>query len=228
MKWRVHRLSQSPPSDSCWLNVPGVRNVQIRQRNRWRGCKSWRGKRMVSVGGRDCEQERWRKECREKLGSRDTSIQWGHGPCPEIARCHGQWSPSHWGAGHRDENVDSRRRGRIRPRKTEVPKDYGSSREGGSEKAMAPHSSTLAWKIPWTEESGRLQSVGSLGVGHNWETSLSLSGIGEGKCNPLQYSCLENPRDGGAWWAAVYGVAQSRTQLKQLSSSSRWDRMPWS
>ena len=49
---------------------------------------------------------------------------------------------------------------------------------------------------------------------------FSLSCIGEGNGNPLQYSCLENPRDGGAWWAAVYGVAQSRTQLKQLSSSS--------
>ena len=44
--------------------------------------------------------------------------------------------------------------------------------------------------------------------------------IGEGNGNPLQCSCLENPRDGGAWWAAVYGVAQSRTQLKWLSSSS--------
>ena len=43
---------------------------------------------------------------------------------------------------------------------------------------------------------------------------------GEGNGNPLQCSCLENPRDGGAWWAAVYGVAQSRTRLKQLSSSS--------
>ena len=42
---------------------------------------------------------------------------------------------------------------------------------------------------------------------------------GEGNGTPLQCSCLENPRDGGAWWAAVYGVAQSRTQLKQLSSS---------
>ena len=48
---------------------------------------------------------------------------------------------------------------------------------------------------------------------------FSLSCIGEGDGNPLQCSCLENPRDGGAWWAAVYGVAQSRTQLKQLSSS---------
>ena len=49
---------------------------------------------------------------------------------------------------------------------------------------------------------------------------FSLSCIGEGNGNPLQCSCLENPRDGGAWWAAVYGVTQSRTQLKQLSSSS--------
>ena len=47
-----------------------------------------------------------------------------------------------------------------------------------------------------------------------------LSCIGEGNGNPLQCSCLENPRDGGAWWAAVYGVAQSRTRLKRLSSSS--------
>ena len=86
-----------------------------------------------------------------------------------------------------------------------------------SEKAMAPHSSTLAWKIPWAEEPGRLQSMGLLGVRHDWATSLSFSCTGEGNGNPLQYSCLENPRDGGAWWAAVYGVAQSRTWLKQLS-----------
>ena len=49
---------------------------------------------------------------------------------------------------------------------------------------------------------------------------FSLSCIGEGNGNPLQYSCLENPRDGGASWAAVYGVTQSQTQLKRLSSSS--------
>ena len=47
-----------------------------------------------------------------------------------------------------------------------------------------------------------------------------LSGIGEGNGNPLQCSCLESPRDGGAWWAAVYGVTHSRTRLKRLSSSS--------
>ena len=87
-----------------------------------------------------------------------------------------------------------------------------------SEKAMAPHSSTFAWKIPWVEEPGRLKSMGSLGVGHDWVASLSR--IGEGNGNPLQCPCLENPRDGGAWWAAIYGVTQSRTLLKRLSSSS--------
>ena len=49
---------------------------------------------------------------------------------------------------------------------------------------------------------------------------FSLSCIGEGNGNPLQCSCLENPKDGGAWWAALYGVAQSWTRLKRLSSSS--------
>ena len=136
---------------------------------------------------------------------------------------------------------------------------------------MAPHSSTLVWKIPWMEEPGRLQSMGSLRVGHDWATSLalftfvhwkkkwqptpvflpeesqgrgslvgrrlwgrwgsdtterlhfhfSLSCIGEGNDNPLQCSCLENPRDRGAWWAAVYRVSQSRTRLKWLSSSRK-------
>ena len=135
---------------------------------------------------------------------------------------------------------------------------------------MAPHSSTLAWKIPWTEEPGRLQFMESRRVGHDWATSLSLfifmhwrwkwqpapvflpgesqgqrslvhcclwghtesdrteqlrfdfslSCIGEGNGNPVQCSCLESPRDRGAWWAAVYGVAQRRTRLKWLSSSS--------
>ena len=83
---------------------------------------------------------------------------------------------------------------------------------------MAPHSNTLAWKIPWTEEPGRLQSMGSWRVGYDWVTSLSC--IGEGNGNLLQCSCLENPRDGGDWWAAVFGVTQSQTRLKQVSSSS--------
>ena len=60
--------------------------------------------------------------------------------------------------------------------------------------------------------------MGSLRVEYDWATSLSLTGEGNG--NPLRCSCLENPRDGGAWWAAVYGVAQSRTRLTWLSSSS--------
>ena len=135
---------------------------------------------------------------------------------------------------------------------------------------MATHSSTLAWKISWMEELGRLQSMGLLRVGHDWATELnwtdgikqrrqwhptpvllpgkshgrrslvgcspwgckesdttkrlhfhfSLSVIGEGNGNPLQCSCLENPRDRGAWWASVYWVAQSQTRLKRLSNSS--------
>ena len=61
---------------------------------------------------------------------------------------------------------------------------------------------------------------------------FSLSCIGEGNGNSLHCSCLENPRDGGAWWAAVHGVTQSRTRLKQLSSSSHklnfWETSAWS
>ena len=88
---------------------------------------------------------------------------------------------------------------------------------------MAPHSSTLAWQISRMEEPGRLQSMGSQRVGHDWATSLSLLCTGEGNGNRLQCSCLENPRDWGAWWAAISRVAQSRTRLKRLSSSSsKW------
>ena len=87
---------------------------------------------------------------------------------------------------------------------------------------MAPHSSTLAWKILWTEEPGRLQSMGSQrdDTTERLHFHFSLSCIGEGNGKPLQCSCLEDPRDGGAWWAAIYGVAQSQTRLKRLSSSS--------
>ena len=84
------------------------------------------------------------------------------------------------------------------------------------EKAMAPHFSTLAWKIPWMEEPGRLQSMGSLRVRHDWVTSLSLFTFVHWR-RKWQCSCLENPRDGGAWWAALYGVSESRTWLKWLS-----------
>ena len=85
---------------------------------------------------------------------------------------------------------------------------------------MAPHCSALAWKIPWTEEPGRLQfmALEESDTTERLHFHFSLLCIGEGNGNPLQCSCLENPRDGGAWWAAIYGVAQSRTRLKQLSS----------
>ena len=92
-----------------------------------------------------------------------------------------------------------------------------------SEKAMAPQSSTLAWRIPGT---GSLVGCSPWGHKESGTTEhlhfhFSLSCIGEGDGNPLQRSCLENPRDGGSWWAAVYGVAQSWTRLKRLSSSSK-------
>ena len=81
------------------------------------------------------------------------------------------------------------------------------------EKAMAPHTSTLAWKShgwrrlvgcsPWDrEESDMIERL---------HFHFSCTCIGEGNGNPLQCSCPENPRDGGAWWAAVYGVAESDT-----------------
>ena len=91
-----------------------------------------------------------------------------------------------------------------------------------SEKAMAPHSSTLAWKIPWTEKPGGLQSMGSLPVWRNWATSLSLFTFmhWRRKWQPTPVFLPENPRDGGASWAAVSGVAYSRTRLKRHSSSS--------
>ena len=91
-----------------------------------------------------------------------------------------------------------------------------------SEKTMAPHSSTLAWKISRTEEPGRLQSMGSLRVGHDWATSLSLFAFmhWRRKWQPTPVFLPGESQGRGAWWAAVSGVAQSRTRLKRLSSSS--------
>ena len=91
---------------------------------------------------------------------------------------------------------------------------------------MAPHSSTLPGKF-----HGWRSLVGCSPWGR-WESDtterlhcdFSLSCIGEGNGSPLQCSCLENPRDGGAWWAAVCGVAQSRTRLERLNSSSSSNR----
>ena len=90
------------------------------------------------------------------------------------------------------------------------------------EKAMAPHSSTLAWKIPWTEEPGGLQSMGSLRVGHSWVTSLLLFTFmhWRRKWQPTPVFSPGESQGQGASWAAVYGVSQSRTRLKWLSSSS--------
>ena len=74
----------------------------------------------------------------------------------------------------------------------------------------------------WTEEPGGLQSMGSLRVGHDWATSLSLFTFmhWRGKWQPTPAFLTGESQGGGAWWAAIYGVAQSRTRLKQLSSSS--------
>ena len=87
---------------------------------------------------------------------------------------------------------------------------------------MATHSSTLAWKIPWTEKPGRLQSMGSLRVGHDWATSLSPFTFmhWRRKWQPTPVFLPGESQGRGAWWAAIYGVTQSRTWLKRLSSSS--------
>ena len=81
---------------------------------------------------------------------------------------------------------------------------------------MATHSSTLAWKIPWTEGPGRLQSMGSLGVRHDRATSLSLFTLmhWRRKWQPTPVFLPGESQGRGAWWAAIYGVAQSRIRLK--------------
>ena len=83
---------------------------------------------------------------------------------------------------------------------------------------MATHFSTFAWKSPWTEEPGGLQSTRSKesDTTERLPFHFSLSCIGEGNGNPLQFSCLENTRDGGDWWAAVYGVAEGRKRLSDF------------
>ena len=87
---------------------------------------------------------------------------------------------------------------------------------------MAPHSSTLAWKIPWTEEPGGLQSMGSQRVGHGWATSLSLFTFMHWR-RKWQPTPVFLPGESPGWGSlvgSVYGVTQSRTRLKWLSSSS--------
>ena len=87
---------------------------------------------------------------------------------------------------------------------------------------MAPHSSTLAWKIPWMEEPGGLQSMGSRRVRHDWATSLSLFTFmhWRRKWQPTPVFLPGESEGRGAWWAAVYGVAQSRTRLSDLAAAA--------
>ena len=87
---------------------------------------------------------------------------------------------------------------------------------------MAPHSSTLAWKIPWTEEPGRLQSMGSLRVRHDWASSLSLFTFmhWRRKWQPTPVFLPGESQGPGSLMGCRLWVAQSRTRLKRLSSSS--------
>ena len=89
-----------------------------------------------------------------------------------------------------------------------------------SEKAMATHSSTLAWEIPWTEEPSRLQSMGSRRIGHDWATSLSLFTFMHWRRKRQPTPVFLPGESQGFCWAAVYGVTQSQTSLTWLSSSS--------
>ena len=86
------------------------------------------------------------------------------------------------------------------------------------EKAMAPHSSTLAWKIPWTEEPGRLQSMEMQRVGHDWATPLSLITFmhWRRKWQPAPVFLPGESQVQGAWWAAVYGVTKSQLRLSDF------------
>ena len=111
------------------------------------------------------------------------------------------------------------------------PKRYGliPCQEDPLQEGMATHSSILAWRIRWLEDSGGLQSTESQRAGHDWRDlahthwemgsifpSCESEWVGEGDDTPLQYSCLENPMDGGVWWAAVHGAAKSRTWLSDF------------
>ena len=84
---------------------------------------------------------------------------------------------------------------------------------------MATHSSVLALRIPGMVEPGGLPSMGLHRVGHDWSdlAAAAVCHLGEGSGTPLQYSRLENPMDGGAWWAAVHGVAKSLTWLSDFT-----------
>ena len=92
---------------------------------------------------------------------------------------------------------------------------------------MAPHSSTPAWRVPWTEEPGSCSPWGRWGsdTTERLHFHFSLSCTGEGNGNPLQCSCLENPRDGGAWWAADWSDLAAAAMAAH-SSILAW-KIPW-
>ena len=130
--------------------------------------------------------------------------------------CMKEWDPEHRKSHHFHWDIRGREEDGHGGR--EIGK-WGWIRES-LEKAMAPHSSTLAWKIPWTEEPGRLQSMGLQRVGHDWMTSLLLFTfmLWGRKWQPTPvFLPGESQGWGGGWWAAVFGVTQSRTRLKWLS-----------
>ena len=96
---------------------------------------------------------------------------------------------------------------------------------------MAPHASTLAWKILWMEEPGRLQSVHGVVKSRtrlsDFTFTFHFHALGKEMATHSSVLAWRIPGTGGAWWAAVYGVAQSRTQLKRLGSSSSKSKVSW-
>ena len=101
----------------------------------------------------------------------------------------------------------------------------------GVEKAMAPHSSPLAWKIPWTEEPGRLQSMGSLRVGHDWATSLSLFTFTHwrGKCQPTPVFLPGESKGRGSlmgchlWGRTESDTTEATQQQQQQRTLALWN-----
>ena len=144
-----------------------------------------------------------KKLMKRSLRSKRENIEDGSSDWPEVAKgtAKGQWSQT----GRHTDSMRFRMRCSV-----------------DAEKAMAPRSRTLAWRIPWTEEPGRLQSMGSLRVGHDWAISLSLFTFmhWRRKWQPTPVFLPRESKGWGAWWAAIYGVAQSQTWLQWLSSSS--------
>ena len=133
-----------------------------------------------------------------------------------------QWGCVGWPRGHREAASELRWVRNHFSGRVAVLILYLPSNVLTVEKAMAPHSSTLAWKILWAEEPGGLQSMGSLRVGHDWETSLSLFTFlhWRRKWQPTPVFLPGESQGQGSLVGCYHGVAQSRTRLKWLSSSS--------